>query len=257
MMSLWFVTSVWSAGVDVSERGWSVRDLAESAGTTVRTIHYYISEGLLPSPDGATRSATYSTAHLARLRLIAALRDEGLALANIRQRLAPLTDEQALEVATELDEYLALNGGTPLSTLGLIEAALASRNVAESEETAMPRLRSLERPPIAEPRLSFPSESTDSTPDGTAGDYLSRVRRQPGSQPPPPVSMPRPKPPVRRPIDSERPEAWYSFQIEDGVELRVREDRYRESKGRLRAVIDTLRTTMRRYGVSPSEPQEE
>src|SRR5574338_1010843 len=72
------------------EAGWSIRELAEQAGTTVRTIHYYISEGLLPPPSGATRSATYSDAHLARLRLIGPLRDEGLALASIRQRLAPL-----------------------------------------------------------------------------------------------------------------------------------------------------------------------
>jgi hypothetical protein len=62
--------------------------------------------------------------------------------------------------------------------------------------------------------------------------------------------MPRPKPPARKPGDSDRPEAWYSIQIEDGIELRVREDRYRESAGRLRAVTDTLRTTLHRYGLS-------
>ena len=82
--------------------GLSVRDLAEQADTTVRTIHYYIAEGLLPPPQGTKRNANYTVAHLARLRLIAALRDEGLALAGIRQRLAPLSDEQAVDVMREL-----------------------------------------------------------------------------------------------------------------------------------------------------------
>ena len=51
-----------------AERELSARELAELAGTTVRTIHYYASEGLLPAPSGATRAATYTAAHLARLR---------------------------------------------------------------------------------------------------------------------------------------------------------------------------------------------
>lgn len=244
--------------MDVAEAGWSVRDLAELAGTTVRTIHYYISEGLLPPPAGATRNAFYSPAHLARLRLIGALRDEGLALASIRQRLAPLSDEQALEVAGELDQHLSQSGETPLTTLGLIEAALASRNVAGSEDSPSLRYASAS---LAEPNEAFDAQSRRAEADesrGSAGDYLNRVLRKPASsRPAMPVPMPRPKPAPRKPIEGERPEAWYHFQIDDGIELRVREDRYRESKGRLRAVIDTLRMTLRRYGLSHNEQDRE
>lgn len=230
----------------------SVRDLAELAGTTVRTIHYYISEGLLPPAVGTTRNASYSEAHLARLRLIAALRDEGLALAGIRQRLAPLSDEQAIEVAGELDTYLSRADDVGFTTLGLIEAALASRNLAEPlADDVRPATYSrfaVDRP-LRMMSEVIEAESSE-PPRGSASDYLSRVRRKPVGPQPQPAPMPRPKPPVRKPVDSDRPEAWYSFQIEDGIELRVREDRYRESGGRLRAVTDALRTTLHRYGLS-------
>ncbi|MDQ3547409.1 MAG: MerR family transcriptional regulator [Chloroflexota bacterium] len=245
--------------MDEAEPSWSIRDLAELAGTTVRTIHYYISEGLLPPPVGTTRNASYAPTHLARLRVIAALRDEGLALANIRQRLAPLSDEQALEVARALDEHLSKTGETPLTTLGLIEAALARHNVADREEReAAPPVR-LANMAIMEPRELFHQLTDMAEPEpsrGSAGDYLNRVLRKPE------VSrtssaVPLPRPPPRKPQESERPEAWYHFRIEDGVELRVREDRYRESKGRMRAVIDTLRTTLRRYGMSQPDKCDE
>lgn len=239
------------------EGGWSVRDLAEQAGTTVRTIHYYIAEGLIPPPQGTTRNASYSAAHLARLRLIAALRDEGLALASIRQRLAPLSDEQALEVAGELDEHLSRAGETPLTTLGLIEAALSTRMNAEIEvaDAASPmRFASMS---LAEAPQSFDPKSASNQPRGTAGDYLNRVLRKPPPRPATPVPLPRPQPPARKPHENDRPETWHHFRIEDGIELRVREDRYRESKGRLRAVIDTLRTALSRYGLSHADRDED
>jgi len=111
----------------------SIRDLADLAGMSVRTIHYYIAEGLLPPPQGAKRNASYTGAHLARLRLIAALREEGLALAAIRARLAPLADEQALAVVTTLDEHLEA-GDRAITILGLIEAALTRATTSTSYE---------------------------------------------------------------------------------------------------------------------------
>src|SRR5687768_12437038 len=162
---------------------YSIRDLAETAGATVRTIHYYTAEGLLPPPSGTTRNATYGPAHLARLRLIAALREEGLALAAIRGRLAPLTDQQVLEVEDALDRHLAAGEPSPVSTLGLIEAALATQATEAwpasfaapdmSAPAAQPRLpheASWDQPPLAA-RMSMAPEQ----PAGTARDYLDRL----------------------------------------------------------------------------------
>ncbi len=108
-------------------RGWSARDLADAAGTTVRTIHYYVAEGVLPPPEGQRRSAVYPDAHLARLRLVALLRDEGLSLAAIRARVSALDDAQAQAIAAELARLLAQEA-EGISVLALFEAALTDLN---------------------------------------------------------------------------------------------------------------------------------
>jgi DNA-binding transcriptional MerR regulator len=69
----------------------SLQELAGAAGVTPRTVRYYISEGLLPSPDRGPR-AQYDPDHLARLRLIRQLQRNHLPLAEIRRRLAELSD---------------------------------------------------------------------------------------------------------------------------------------------------------------------
>lgn len=47
-----------------TEAGWSVSQLADESGLSIRTIRYYQSQGLLPPPALQGRSAVYSRAHL-------------------------------------------------------------------------------------------------------------------------------------------------------------------------------------------------
>jgi DNA-binding transcriptional MerR regulator len=77
-----------------SEALYEIAELAEQAGTTVRTIRYYLQRGLLPSPVGTGPGARYGTGHLARLRLIRGLQREHLPLAEIRRRIAGLDDAE-------------------------------------------------------------------------------------------------------------------------------------------------------------------
>lgn len=57
-----------------------IDDLARAAGTTVRTVRAYQERGLLPPPRLAGRVGYYDEAHLARLRLIAQLLEQGFSL---------------------------------------------------------------------------------------------------------------------------------------------------------------------------------
>ena len=43
----------------------------------------------------------------------------------------------------------------------------------------------------------------------------------------------------------------------DGIELRVREDRYHQAKGRMHAVVDALRATLHRYGMLGHDPPDD
>jgi DNA-binding transcriptional MerR regulator len=69
-------------------------ELSHLAGVTPRTVRYYIQQGLLRSPGTPGPGAKYDAAHLDRLRLIRRLQREHLPLAEIRRRLASLTDAE-------------------------------------------------------------------------------------------------------------------------------------------------------------------
>jgi DNA-binding transcriptional MerR regulator len=81
-----------------------LRELADAAGVTPRTVRYYIAQGLLPSPGRLGPHTRYGADHLARLRLVRRLQDEGLSLAEIRERLsdapAPMLAPMAAPMAT-------------------------------------------------------------------------------------------------------------------------------------------------------------
>jgi DNA-binding transcriptional MerR regulator len=47
-----------------------INALSRETGINVRTIRYYLAEGLLPSPAGRGPAATYGVGHRDRLRLI-------------------------------------------------------------------------------------------------------------------------------------------------------------------------------------------
>ena len=53
-----------------------VSELAEKAGVTKRTIHYYISKGLLMPPNGEGINSAYDDRHLERLKMIKELQKE-------------------------------------------------------------------------------------------------------------------------------------------------------------------------------------
>ena len=105
---------------------YSLTELADVAGVTPRTVRYYISQGLLPSPGTSGPGAKYDDAHLDRLRLIRRLQREHLPLADIRQRLEGLDAET-------------------ITSLAVAEPPKVS------EESALDYVRALLAPPAAPP----------------------------------------------------------------------------------------------------------
>src|SRR5207248_10687665 len=72
----------------VSEGPMTIDELARAAGTTTRNVRAYQTRGLLPSPRIVGRVGHYGAGHLARLRLIAKLQDQGFSLAAIDRLMA-------------------------------------------------------------------------------------------------------------------------------------------------------------------------
>jgi DNA-binding transcriptional MerR regulator len=76
----------YSVAVD-AEREMRLDELAAAADVATTTVRLYRQRGLLPPPRLVGRTGWYGPAHLARLRLIARLQDEGFSLAGIGKLL--------------------------------------------------------------------------------------------------------------------------------------------------------------------------
>lgn len=185
-----------------SEQRFSIEELAEQVDLPVRTIRYYIAEGLVPGPGARGKAATYGEEHLLRLRLIRRLSEQHMPLSEMQHflsRLSPaemrsLLEEEELR-ARELErkdqdraakDYLA----------GLLRSARAARS-------------------------AVPGETKRRYEPGQGPDW-SRVPSQvPGP------ALPTPAPAAH---------TWHRWELAPGVELHIRSDaEYRE-----RSLIERL-----------------
>lgn len=78
----------------VSEDHLKLGELARAAGTSARTVRYYVQRGLLPPPFFRGKDSTYGQAHLTRLRAIRRLQDAFFPLEAIAGELARHTEEE-------------------------------------------------------------------------------------------------------------------------------------------------------------------
>jgi len=102
---------------------YSIADLARLTDVTPRTVRYYIAQGLLPAPGESGPGAHYGPAHLDRLQLIRRLQRQHLPLAEIRTRLATLSDQ---EIGEAIRSGEAQRSAQPDSALDYIRTVLGS-----------------------------------------------------------------------------------------------------------------------------------
>ncbi len=79
-----------------------IHELAQRAGISVRTIRYYIEEGLLPQPAYQGKYSYYTLSYLDRLELIRKLKESFLPLREIREIMGSLTDAQVRRKLKEM-----------------------------------------------------------------------------------------------------------------------------------------------------------
>jgi DNA-binding transcriptional MerR regulator len=84
----------------------TIDDLEKHSGLSIRTLHYYMQKGLLPSPDKRGKYASYSQEHLDRLDLILILKEMHLPLNEIRELLDSLTPEEIQHYRDDQEDFL-------------------------------------------------------------------------------------------------------------------------------------------------------
>jgi DNA-binding transcriptional MerR regulator len=134
-----------------TEPEYTLQELATIAGVTPRTVRYYISVGLLPSPGQVGPGTRYGDDVLQRVRLIRRLQDQHLPLAEIRSRIEGMDDA---EVAAALD-----------TTDDDAEAGSALDYIRSLTRPAPPLHRVAAPPAPYLPSLSSPTPAPASSPE--------------------------------------------------------------------------------------------
>jgi DNA-binding transcriptional MerR regulator len=71
----------------MKERRYTIQELSELTGFSIRTIRYYVHEGLIDPPAGRGRGGFYFDSQLNQLKQIKALQEKGMRLSSIVQYL--------------------------------------------------------------------------------------------------------------------------------------------------------------------------
>ena len=194
----------------------TIEDLEKHSGLSVRTLHYYMQEGLLPGPDKRGKYASYSQEHLDRLDLILILKELHLPLKKIRSLLESMTpdeiqhyrdDQEDLLVklkAAKLDQETSFSDSESSSALeyikGLEEAHGMIREI-RNDQTYFPRR-------IREEKYLFNNESIG----------LDKATPQP------------------------QEERWRRVVLAEGIELHTRETRDKETAYKIKRLLSFARS---------------
>jgi len=88
----------------------TLEDLVNISGLPLRTVRFYIQEGLLPGPDSRGKNARYTEGHLERLEWIQRLKEHHRPLREIRILLNNMTPREIkalLNGQEKMQEYLS------------------------------------------------------------------------------------------------------------------------------------------------------
>ncbi|GAB2866658.1 MerR family transcriptional regulator [Nocardioides pacificus] len=76
---------------------WSLDELTQRVGMSVRNVRFYTTRGLVPPPIRRGRSGYYTADHVARLELVQELQSHGFTLAAIEKYVAAIPDTASPE----------------------------------------------------------------------------------------------------------------------------------------------------------------
>lgn len=84
-----------------------IYELAKQAGVSIRTIRYYIEQGLLPSPSLRGRYSLYDEEFLHRINLLKVLQEAHLPLREIRQQIEILSPQEIKELLEKHEKEIS------------------------------------------------------------------------------------------------------------------------------------------------------
>jgi len=194
-------------------KDYSLEDLVKITGLSLRTLRYYIQEGLLQGPDTHGKNARYSQTHLDQLELIQRLKNLHVPLQEIRHLLNNITPQELTRVRQyqeKLRSPVIQEKSIYAEETPVYKADTSALDYIRSLENKWDDIRTLSEPDIAAPGLASP--------------------------------LPSPYP-ILEDESHERSEEelWTRVTIEDGLELNIRQPREYEEQEKLALLIEYAR----------------
>jgi DNA-binding transcriptional MerR regulator len=201
----------------VDEQSLLIGELAERAGVSVRTIRYYIEEGLLPSPRVQGKYTVYDEEYIERIQLIRYLKDNYLPLREIRSMLDKLNGQEIKGLLEQYERGEAPQlppASTPATgtSVGENSAVEYISNILQSRPNLNASAPGMVRSPQASPRAASPQPAPD--PDNKL--YQKSIFEKEAQFSPP---------------------LWRRLTLAPGVELHLQETEDRHLKHRIEKLI--------------------
>jgi DNA-binding transcriptional MerR regulator len=211
----------------VADETYSLNDLARLSGINARTIRYYLTQGLIPRSGESGPGAHYTQGHLDRLLLIKRLQAEYLPNAEIRRRLAPLSDADVADLVGKTDDSKPTAPTT--SALEYVRNLLAPASSARVEQpvlrrVAMTRSVAFEPPARAE-------EAPARLDEETAAPHAA-------------MSMPTAPPSVEKQTPIPERSQWERLSLGENIELHIRRPLSRPEQRRVERLITIARQVL-------------
>ena len=180
----------------------TIEDLANQSGLPLRTLRFYIQEGILQRPDTRGKFARYSQQHLDRIELIRRLKDLRTPIQEIKQMLENISEEELHQLLKYQD--MVASQFTTLQT-----GPLNERRISEAGKSALDYIQNI-----------FPDIAKDAS-----GDTRMTLRS-----------------PLRnidagKGVKRTQQETWRRIVIADGIELNIREPRNRDEEVKIEKLV--------------------
>lgn len=180
----------------------TIDELEKHSGLSIRTLHYYMQKGLLPSPDKRGKYASYTQEHLDRLDLILILKELHLPLKEIRNLLDSLTPKEIQHYRDDQEDLLVkLKAAKPD----------AQESTSVSKSSALDYIKELERAQtqfyqLREEQAYFPHFTNNQSIKKELSSVIESLSEE---------------------------ERWRRVILTDGIELHIRETRDKETLHKL------------------------
>lgn len=200
----------------------TLEELENMSGLSIRTLRFYIQEGLLPGPDTRGKFARYSQKHLDTIHFIHRLKDLHIPLLQIRHLLDTLSSEDIERIIQSRTEN-NFNLSSPQFFIKSDELEESSEH--QQKSSALDYIRSLENL------------------QGSLKINESINRYKPPSAP---IRAPAPLKDANMNKPMRTGETWQRIHLAEGVELQVRQPMGMEKEQMVEELIDNARQLFRK-----------